>query len=362
MVLLTAIVIGQINVSITPLIESVAFALFIFTIGYKVGPQFFGGFKKNAVQYVLISFFVAIVSLITAILLGKFFCFDKGTTAGLLAGAMTQSSIIGTANDAVKALSISTAEKEILSSHIAISYAITYIFGVAGLIIFYKIVPALLKINLKKDAQQLQSHVSAKTINQATIDQSPHELINGQKQTYVTNMITIGLGCFFGTLLGLVTIKIGTIPLTLGIGGGILLIGLLFGWLASIYPAFGPIDQSAQWLLTDLGLNLFVACIGLTAGPKAIQALQMQGPEIFFAGVILTLLPHILGLVFGRLILKLDYILLMGALVGAGTATPSLQVLKDESDSVMPIIGYTLPYAIGNFILTVWGTVIINFM
>ncbi|TET06781.1 aspartate-alanine antiporter [Candidatus Dependentiae bacterium] len=515
-VLLAAIVLGQMDVEITPLIKSVAFALFIFTIGYKVGPQFFGGLKKDALKYTVLTFFVAIVGLVTTIVLGKFFGFDKGTTAGFLAGAMTQSSIIGTAEDAIKNLSISSAQKAILTSNIAVSYAITYIFGVAGLILFYKIVPKFLKVDLKDEAQKLEAKLSGATATQAAIDDfnkhpsiriyrvtnknieekkvsdvqillpkrviiekikrgdnliepkpditiKPNDLIavigdreqiidvkniigpeiddpalmdlpieiikicvtkpqvEGKKlgeilkkygqhcfiskiteqghelplkknmivykgnvlhviglkkdvesfaknigylerKTHATDLVIVGLGCFLGTLLGLAAIKIGTIPLTLGIGGGILLAGLFFGWLRSLYPTFGQIPNGAQWILTDLGLNLFIACVGLTAGPKAIHALQAHGSTLFFAGVALTLLPHILGLMFGRIVLKLNYILLLGALTGAGTATPSLNVLKNETDSLTPVLGYTVPYAIGNFILTIWGTVIVSLM
>ncbi len=513
-VLLAALALGQIGVEITPLIKSVAFALFIFTIGYKVGPQFFGGLKKEGLSYVILSFFVAIVGLATAGILGKLFGFSKGTIAGLLGGAMTQSSIIGTAQDAVHALPIDTAQQKLLSSDIAVAYAITYLFGVAGLILFYKIVPRLLKIDLKAEAQALETQLSGSTAQQTSswntrpsiriyrvanktvegkalsalkdmlpagvkIEQikrgdkliattgsttiqaddlllvlgardqiiaiadkigpevddatlaavpievldvyvtskkvagktveavlkkyGPHCMIHSitrqehevplkqktviekgdtlqvmgltddvetfakavgdpERTTKKTDLAMVGLGCFLGTLLGLGMIKISYVSLTLGIGGGVLLAGLFFGWLRSVYPVFGGIPVAAQWLLSDLGLNLFIACVGLTAGPRAIHALQTQGATLFLAGMIVTLMPQILGLIFGKLFLNLNPVLLFGALTGAGTATPSLNVLKNECDSSAPVLGYTVPYAISNFILTIWGTVVINFM
>ncbi len=353
-VLLAALVLGQIGVTITPLIKSVAFALFIFTIGYKVGPQFFGGLKKEGLQYVILSVFVAIIGLITAILLGKLFGFNQGTTAGLLSGAMTQSSIIGTAEDAIRNLSIPAAQQALLETDVAIAYAITYLFGVAGLILFYKIVPRLLKMNLKVEAQKLETQLAGGTPEDKV---SPPE-----KETKESNIVMVGLGCFLGTLVGLATAKMGFITLTLGIGGGVLLVGLLFGLLQSIYPKISGIPPAAQWILSDLGLNLFIACVGLTAGPRAVHALQTQGTTLFFAGVILTLTPHILGLIFGKFVLRLNPVLLLGALTGAGTATPSLNVLKNESDSSAPALGYSVPYAIGNFILTIWGTLIVAIM
>ena len=517
-VLLAALVLGQMNVAVTPLIKAVAFALFIFTIGYKVGPQFFGSLKKEGLNYIFLSIVVAITGLITAIILGKLFGFDKGTTAGLLSGAMTQSSVIGTAEGAIRNLTISSAQKSILESNVAVAYAITYIFGVAGLILFYKIVPRLLKINLKEEAQKLETKLSGKAVTPGNADTftwnarpnlrayqlTNHELEgkqisnledlfpgkvvvekikrNGQitdpapdtilqvndiivivgqrkqiidaeniigpevddptlvnlpgeiikicilksaaegktldhiiknygdgcfvkeitrqshnlplkaktiihkcdvlqvvgsqkdvenfaknigypeRKTAQTDLVMVGLGCFLGTLLGLAVIKIGTIPITLGTGASILLLGLIFGWLRSVHPTFGQIPDGAQWIFTNLGLNLFIACVGLKAGPRAIEALQTKGLALFFAGIALTLIPHIAGLIFGKLFLKLNPVLLLGALTGAGTATPSLNVLKNESESSTPALGYTVPYAFGNFILTIWGTVIVNFM
>jgi len=517
-VLLAAILLGQMDVQITPLVKTVAFALFIFTIGYKVGPQFFSGLKKEGISYIILSLFFAITGLIVAILLGKFFGFDKGTTAGLLGGAITQSSIIGTAEGAISNLSIASAQKTILTSNIAVAYAITYIFGVAGLILFYRLVPKIFKINLKSEAKKIEAELSGTTdtklsdddfvwntrpliriyrvshealnnkkigelekifLNRVSVEKikrgdqliepkpeaeihtgdlllvigarkqviDAHDIIGPEEQdpmvnniipkmlricvtksqvvgktlgkitdiyckncfiskitrlghelpikkntvihkcdilytiglesnvenfakdigyakhkTKITDLAMVGLGCFLGTLLGLATVKLGAIPLTLGVGGGVLLSGLFFGWLRAKYPTFGQFPAGAQWVLSDLGLNLFIACVGLTAGPRAFHALQTHGAKLFFAGVLLTLIPHILGILFGRFVLKLNPVLLFGALTGAGTATPSLNALKDECESSTPALGYSVPYAIGNFVLTIWGTVIINFM
>jgi putative transport protein len=183
-----------------------------------------------------------------------------------------------------------------------------------------------------------------------------------ERPTNATDLVMVGVGCVLGTLLGLLAVRIGDIPLTLGIGGGVLVAGLIAGWLRSLRPTFGQIPTSAQWIFTDFGLSLFIACVGLTAGPKAVEAIKTTGISLFLAGVILTLMPHILGYFFGRGVLRLNPLLTMGALTGAGTATPSLNVLKDEAESSIPALGYTVPYAFGNFLLTVWGTVIIHLM
>lgn len=518
-VLIIALALGQMNIKVPPLLKAVSFALFIFCMGYKVGPQFFGALKKEGLHYIWLSLFLALLGLVIVILLGKAFGFDKGTTAGLLAGAMTQSSVIGTAEGAIKHLSISAADQTTLESNVAVAYAITYVFGTAGLIFFFKIIPRLMKIDLRNEARKLEEEMSGgsgeidkrpelfswykqlnlrayrvtnenilgKTVSELealfprktaveklkradrVIDPAPgtviqsgdvvamvgdrreflkadekigpevddrsvvdligeilnicvlnpeavgktlgeistehghgcflrkitrqgHELpltkntvvhkcdvleVAGtqkdveklvkhlgypERPTTMTDLVIVGLGCVLGTLIGLIMVPVMRMPLTLGVGGGVLLSGLLFGWLRSVHPTFGQIPDGAQWVLTDLGLNLFIACVGLTAGPRAIHALQTTGASLLLAGVILTLTPHIIGLIFGRLVLKMNPVLLFGALTGAGTSTATLNALKEEANSPVPVLGYTVPFAFGNVLLTIWGTVLVNVM
>ena len=515
-VLIAALFLGQMNIAVPPMAKAIGFALFIFCIGYKVGPQFFGALKKDGIKYVWLSLFVAIVGLITAVSLGKVCGFDGGTVAGMMGGAMTQSAIIGTADGAIKHLAIPGAQKTLLESNVAIAYAITYIFGVAGLIVFFKLVPRILGWDLKDEARKLEKEMSGtgdeelspelfswykqlnlraykvtneqvvgKSVrefeglfegrvaidkvkkNEGVIDPGPETRIEkddivaivGSRQGFLkatemigpevddkdvedllgeilaicvtkkesvgktlgristeyghgcflrritrqgheiplvrdtvvnkcdvlhvagaqkdverfveylgyperhsaaTDMVVVGIGCVLGTLLGLLSVPLFGVPLTLGVGGGVLVSGLIFGWLRAVHPTFGEVPTSAQWVFTNFGLNLFIACVGLAAGPKAVDALKSTGFILFFAGVILTLTPHILGLIFGRAVLKMNPLLLLGALTGAGTATPSLNVLKEASDSSVPALGYAVPFAFGNFILTVWGTIIVH--
>lgn len=115
-----------------------------------------------------------------------------------------------------------------------------------------------------------------------------------------------------------------------------------------------------MWIFTDLGLNLFIACVGLSAGSKALQALQKSGVKIFAAGVLLTIIPHLLTWFFGKYALKLNPVLLMGAMTGAGTCTAAMNSVKEDSNSTIPVIGYTVPYAVGNILLTIWGALIVH--
>jgi putative transport protein len=181
-----------------------------------------------------------------------------------------------------------------------------------------------------------------------------------ERKTRVTDLVSVGIGIIAGTLVGLLAVNVGGIPVTLGVGGGVLVSGIFFGWLRSRKPTWGYVPDSTQWIFTSLGLNMFIACVGLSAGPRAVDALQQAGASILIAGACLTVLPHLLTWVFGLYALKLNPVLLLGAMTGAGTCTAALDTVKEDCGSPIPVIGYTVPYAIGNVLLTIWGAFIVN--
>jgi len=520
-VLLVALLLGQIPLEIPPLLKNVSFALFTFCIGYKVGPQFFGALRKEGVNYIWISLVIAFTALATSVILGKLLGFDKGTTAGLFAGAMTTSAAIGTAEGAVAHLGLSDTARAALDTNIAVAYAITYVFGTVGGILSFTILPRLMKINLREEARKLEETMSGgvsdldktpelfswsrqlslrayrvenpetagkkvaeledlfpyrvavekikrredlvvpepqtvlqagdvvllggavrtcfleapaiigpevdiadvadivgevmeicvlnekivgKTLRDLAADPASHGIFlkgitrmghkvpllldtvvekcdlfqvigaredveraatrlgYAERPTEATDLIMVGTGCAGGTLLGLLAVHIDAIPITLGVGGGVLVAGLVFGWLRSIHPTFGQIPGAGRWILQDLGLNLFIACIGLGAGAQALKALETTGLSVFFAGVIVTLLPVITGLLFARIFLRMNPVLLMGALAGGRNLTAALNTLQEDAESSTPVLGYAAPYAFANVLLTIWGTVIVSLM
>src|SRR6185436_10226055 len=103
-----------------------------------------------------------------------------------------------------------------------------------------------------------------------------------------------------GTLIGLLSVTVGGIPVTLGVGGGVLLAGLCFGWLHTRYPVFGALPQSAQWILSEFGLSAFAAVIGLSAGSQAVAAIREQGVTLLLVGAVITIVPIVTALYFGR--------------------------------------------------------------
>lgn len=520
-VLLVAIVFGAVLLKNTEfnlgIVKTISFGLFIFTIGYKVGPDFIGGLKRGGTKYILVSLFFSVMAMITAITVAKLFGLNGAYGAGIVGGALTQSAVIGTADGAIMHLPSGAQTLALnLKSDVAVAYAVTYIFGTAGLIMLLKVLPKLWKINLKESAQEEEKKMGVRqsedtpesfhwsnlviprafsvqnesTIGKTTKDleklfggivsiekldrngivtgpvpadtsfqkddtliltghrkdlldavkiigpevdekilkdligeivsicvtareytgktlgsvftklghgcfihsvlRQAHELpvnpgltihtgdvikVMGtrtdveklvsklgypERFTPVTDLIAVGLGIIMGSLIGLLSVTVGGVPVTLGAGGGVLVSGLFFGWLRSRKPVWGTIPVPTQWIFTDLGLNLFIACVGLTAGPRALAALKQAGPEILLAGIVLTVMPHLLTWIFGLHTLKLNPVLLLGAMTGAGTCTAALNSVKDDCGSTLPVIGYTVPYAMGNVLLTVMGALIVN--
>jgi putative transport protein len=177
-----------------------------------------------------------------------------------------------------------------------------------------------------------------------------------------TDMIFVGTGIFIGGLVGLLTVTIAGLPITLTASGGALIMGLVFGWLRSVFPAFGRIPEAAMWVFDMVGLSVFIGVVGLTAGPSFIAGLQKSGISLVLVGFLAALLPHTVAILFGRYVLRMNPLILLGACSGAGTMTAALRAIQDEAQSKIPALGYTVPYAVGNIVLTAWGPVIVALM
>jgi len=518
--LLAGVAIGQLNIQVPAVVKYVFFDLFLFTTGYKVGPQFFRALKKDALPQLAITLVLCVTCLLAAFTAAKLLGYDVGTAAGMLAGAFTESTVIGTASDAIGRLAtISDAEKTRLVNNIPVAYAVTYLIGTAFIVWFLPNVgPKLMRVNLKEEARKLRAKIAASDagepetpsayqalavrayqvtnpnlINRSVaelearpkqarvfisrirrdgriIEPNPDTVVResdviavltrselltargaeigaevddkelldfpiefldvvitnkslvgktivelagmdfargvflkkltrvgepmpfspatrvergdimtlvgatrdveraaknlgyADRQTVMTDMIFVGLGIVLGGLVGLLTITIGGLPLTLTASGGALIMGLIFGWLRAVHPTFGRIPESAMWIFDTVGLTVFMACVGLGAGPSFFSGLQKSGVSLVFVGLVIAVLPHIVSILFGRYVLKMNPVIVLGACSGAGTITAALRAIQEEAQSDLPALGYTVPYAIGNIVLTSWGPVLVAMM
>ena len=160
--LLAGVVIGQLDVQVPGTVKVVFFDLFLFATGYKVGPQFFRGLGRSALPQVAVTVVLCVTSLLVAFLATKLLRYDTGTAAGLLAGAFTESTVIGTAGDAIARLGLPQATTDQLLNNIAVAYAVTYLVGTAGAVWFLsKLAPRMLRVDLAAEAGGLGEHAMA---------------------------------------------------------------------------------------------------------------------------------------------------------------------------------------------------------
>jgi putative transport protein len=513
--LLAGVVIGQLDIKVSPLVKVVFFDLFLFATGYKVGPQFFRGLKKNAGPQVALTVVLCVTSLVTTVTAAKIFGYDSGTAAGLMAGAFTESTVIGTAGDTINRLDIPPAEKERMLNRIPVAYAVSYLVG-TGFVVWFlsNLAPRLLKVNLKAESLTLEAEMAAGkrpdvggqsayrewdlrvfrlgtgqrpygTVAEleqsfapervfverirragAVIDAAPgmplragdavaigarrevmlractsigtevedrelldfpvvsmdvvltsgdlaertladlavlhgrgvilSKLVRGgedvpfsastvlnrgdllrlagskadveragralgyiERPSHETDVVFVGLGIVLGGLVGALSISVGGLPLSLTASGGALIMGLVFGWLRSVRPTFGRIPEPALWVFDTIGLATFIGVVGISAGPSFVAGLREMGPSLLVVGLVVAVTPHVAALLFGRYVLKMNPVILFGACCGAGTVTAALRAIQDEANSKLPVLGYTVPYAIGNILLTAWGPVIV---
>jgi putative transport protein len=196
----------------------------------------------------------------------------------------------------------------------------------------------------------------------AEVARAAKELGYADRATTATDMVFVGAGIVIGGFVGLLSVTVAGIPLTLTASGGALVMGLVFGWLRSAYPFFGRIPEPAIWIFDTVGLCIFIGVVGLSAGPSFVAGLQKSGISLVFVGLVSALLPHTLGILFGRYVLRMEPLIVLGACAGAGTITSALRAIQDEARSSVPALGYTVPYAIGNILLTAWGPVLVAMM
>ena len=181
--------------------------------------------------------------------------------------------------------------------------------------------------------------------------------------TQESDLAVLGIAIFIGVLVGAVLIiPLGHLRIALGTSVGTLLAGVIVGYMRSVRPWFGIIPDAAILFMRSIGLAAFVAMIGLKAGPIFVQAVREYGYILFLGGIVVTLIPLIAGLFFGRYVLKLNPALLLGGIAGAQTMIAGVAAVQEKSDSPVATLGYSYTAAFGHIFLTTWGTIIVSLM
>jgi len=167
--------------------------------------------------------------------------------------------------------------------------------------------------------------------------------------------------CFFiiGLLVGTITMTFGQIAFGLGSAAGLLVAGITLGFLRANHPTFGYVPQGALNMTKDLGLMVFMVGIGLSAGSSLFESLAQVGMAVFVTSLMVSVIPVVLAYLFGAYILKMNRALLFGAIIGARTCAPAMDMINEHARSTIPALGYAGTYAIANVLLTIAGTLLI---
>ena len=516
--LLAGVLIGQIGIVISQPLKATVFLMFLFAVGYSVGPQFVRGVAKDGVPQALFSAVQCILCLITLVVIAKLAGYDQGYAAGLYAGSQTISASLGLATDAINRLGLEAGKTKAILDSMPVAYAVSYLFGTIGSALVIALLgPWLLRIDLPaacKDYEEKQGGTKEMggagsawhrwelrafqvkpggravglraaqaeemvpdarvfvqrvrrngIIEEATADTVLREndvvavvgardvLVtvlgaNAQEvedpellhvpvtgvDVYVTNksidgktlvevaklpaargvflrkitrgatatsipilpntkvqrgdiltivgrtqdtdavtkvlgvpdhttdisdVAFIGAAIAIGALIGSLALNVKGIPLTLSTSGGALVAGIVGGWLRSVRPTFGRIPSPTVWFMNSVGLNIFIAIVGISAGPGFINGLKTQGVSLFLWGAVATTVPLVLGMFIAKYLFRFHDALTLGIVSGARTTTASLGLICDIGKSQVPALGYTVTYAVGNILLTIWGMVII---
>ena len=536
--LLAGVLIGQMGITISQPLKATVFLLFLFAVGYGVGPQFVRGVAKDGVPQALFAVVQCLLCLAVPVMIVKVAGYDLGYAAGFYSGSQTISAAMGLSTDAINRLGLAADQAKNLLNSMPVAYAVTYMFGTVGSAIVIALLgPFLLRFNIAeacKDYEEKQGgtkelggagtawhrwemrafrvqpgarviglraveaeallpqsrvfiqrirrngviedatadtvlregdvvavagarealvsiigerakmmavaggrealadvtrgvsievddpellsvpvegvdvYVTNKAVDGKTLaelagqpgargvflrkitrgatattipilpntrlDRGDIVTLVGRTQdttaaakllgvpdrpTDVADVAFIGGGITVGALIGALVWKIGGVPLTLSTAGGALIAGLVLGWFRSTRPFFGRIPSPTVWFMNSVGLNIFIAIVGISAGPGFVNGLRTQGVSLFLWGALATTLPLVFGMLIAKYLFRFHAALVLGIVSGARTTTASLGLVCDMGKSQVPALGYTVTYAIGNTLLTIWGMVAI---
>lgn len=517
-VLLVGVVVGQVDIEMSGPLKTVFFMMFLFSIGYSVGPDFFRSLRGSGAKQALFAVCMSATCFVATFIIAKIMGYGKGETVGMFSGSQTCSALLGVGSEAIQKIGLNQGELKAQLDIIPVCYAVTYIFGTLGTVILLgNFGPSLLgglekvRIATKELERKLSSgdrtddpayrnalkmtayrsymvdnswfeeprtvretekmlfskglevyidrirhgeeiwaprhddkihfgdevvicgrrefivevyiyigeetadsnllsyplervgvvvskrdftgieltkirqkkYMHGVVIRDAIRDGQPVEInystvfhkgdrltVVGRpvqvkeaashighvdRPSIVSDLMFVGLAIFVGGLFGTLSIMIDSIPVSFGTSGGALVAGLVFGWLRSKRPTFGYISPGALWIMNNLGLNVFIAVVGITAGPSFVSGIKSVGPMLFVAGAVGTLIPLFTGLFLGHKVFKFNPAITLGCCCGTRTCTAALGAVQSTLGSTVPTIGYTVTYAVSNILLVIWG-------
>ncbi len=519
--LLAGVVIGQLDIPISDTLKNVAFMMFLFAIGYSVGPQFFRSLKGDGLKQIGFACIEVLLCIATVVTISLIMGYNKGQAVGLFSGSQAFSAVIGVGSSTIKSLGLPQAEQDAMLGIIPACYAVCYVFGTIGSAwVIANLGPKLLGglekvkeqtaaleaemdngdivagpgrfvanrpisfrayraesdyFNHPRTVEDVEQHIRDKGLRhfierlrlrgeiedpqpelkirkgdiivlsgrrETIIDEAgwigsevtDHELLNfsaenlpvtvsksgaanmtlaelrsqeymrgvmirkiqrddisipmrgktrlekgdvltlvglpqdvaeataeigfSDRPTETTDVVFVGLGIAIGCFFGALTVLYHNIPLSLSTSGGVILSGLILGMLRNKRPTFGRIPRPVLWFMNNVGLNLFIAVVGLGAGPTFIPGLKEVGFEFFLIGIVCTSVPLILATLIAARLFRFHPAITLGCVAGSRNAVAALGAIQDNIDSTLPAMSYTVTYAVGSVLLIFAGMII----
>ena len=315
-------------------VQNIGLVLFVASVGFIAGPNFFSNLKRNAKSYVFLGLVIIAAGTLACVIVTVCTNVDAGLAAGMLSGALTSTPGFSSAKEAISALGGSVDE-------VSVGYGIAYPFGVIGVVLFVQLVPKLMKVNMEQERKALVVVDDGAAVSKKL----PEKMLEIDPQ---------GFGVFFmaaiaGVLIGGITIPLpGGASFSLGNTGGVLLAALLFGHFGHAGKVSFQIQKNVLKTFQELGLMLFLIGAGVEGGAKFVTTLSEYGPILFVYGAFMTLLPLIIGFVIAKYVLKLSLLNNLGSITGGMTSTPALGTLISVSgtDDVASAYASTYPIAL----------------
>lgn len=327
-ILIVALFFGHFGFEVPKFLAKIGLVLFLAPIGLMAGPSFMANIKKNGLSFLAISFITVAIGGILIVLVSKVFDIDLALSMGLATGAMTSTSMLGT----VKSLTTSNLP--------GVGYGIAYAFGVVGVVLIVQLMPKILKVDVDEEINKLVLPKDNSNLTKKDIG----SLIDFEKN----GLFPVALASTLGILLGSIKIPIGSVSLSLGAGGGSLIAGLVLGHYGRLGKINLVVSSERLSLVRDLGLAFFLLESGVSAGTGFVEVVSQYGIKLFFAGVILTLVPALISLFISYKVFKLPLFAALGATTGSMTSAPSLGALlqvTNGDDKVSSFYAATQPTA-----------------
>jgi putative transport protein len=284
------------------LISNIGTAMFVTSVGLIAGPKFFRSFNRKMIAYIVMGVVVIGSASLVTVLLVKGLSVDAGMAVGLLTGALTSTPGFSAATEALED-----------SSQVTSGYAIAYLFGVLGVVLFVQIIPKILKVNIEEERKKF---TAASTVE---VKQTDKKVFAIDGFGFFAFSLTVAFGYLIGYL-----IKIPGINFNFGASGGTLIAGLIVGHFGHIGHIDCKIKKETLNFMRELGLVLFLVGAGVPGGYNFVNAFELK---FLIYGMILTLVPMIIGYVVARYVFKLSIFNNLGSITGAMTSTPALGAL-----------------------------------